>query len=114
MATSPALIVCWLGLVLLSVASVQLGGSNPQDLALCTKMAQDWGYDEVNLNCGCPSERVQKGAFGACLMNEVDVIKVDPRNTSKIGKEKYTKIKGLSVHYCAAYVINRRGMGFVD
>ena len=49
-----------------------------------------------------------------CLMNEVDVIKVDPRNTSKIGKEKYTKIKGLSVHYCAAYVINRRGMGFVD
>ena len=44
-----------------------------------------------------------------CLMNEVD-----PRNTSKIGKEKYTKIKGLSVHYCAAYVINRRGMGFVD
>ncbi len=49
-----------------------------------------------------------------CLMNEVDVIKVDPKNTSKIGKEKYAKIKGLSVHYCAAYVINRRGMGFVD
>ena len=49
-----------------------------------------------------------------CLMNEVDVIKVDPKNTSKIGKEKYTKIKGLSVHYCAAYVINPRGMGFVD
>ena len=48
------------------------------------------------------------------VMNEVDVIKVDPKNTSKIGKEKYTKIKGLSVHYCAAYVINRRGMGFVD
>ena len=48
------------------------------------------------------------------VMNEVDVIKVDPKNTSKIGKEKYTKIKGLSVHYCAAYVINRKGMGFVD
>ena len=48
------------------------------------------------------------------VMNEVDVIKVDPKNTSKIGKERYTKIKGLSVHYCAAYVINRRGMGFVD
>ena len=48
------------------------------------------------------------------MFDEVDVIKVDPRNTSKIGKEKYTKIKGLSVHYCAAYVINRRGMGFVD
>ena len=49
-----------------------------------------------------------------CLMNKVDVIKVDSKNTSKIGKEKYTKIKGLNVHYCAAYVINPRGMGFVD
>ncbi len=49
---------------------LQLGGSEPQDLAQCAKLAQDWGYDEVNLNCGCPSERVQRGAFGACLMAE--------------------------------------------
>lgn len=50
--------------------ALQLGGSEPTDLATCAKLAQQWGYDEVNLNCGCPSERVQKGAFGACLMNE--------------------------------------------
>lgn len=50
--------------------ALQLGGSEPDDLAACAKMAQEYGYDEVNLNCGCPSERVQKGAFGACLMKE--------------------------------------------
>ncbi len=50
--------------------ALQLGGSEPADLAHCAKLAQDWGYDEVNLNCGCPSERVQRGAFGACLMAE--------------------------------------------
>jgi tRNA-dihydrouridine synthase A len=50
--------------------ALQLGGSEPADLAKCAKLAQDWGYDEVNLNCGCPSERVQRGAFGACLMAE--------------------------------------------
>jgi tRNA-dihydrouridine synthase A len=50
--------------------SLQLGGSDPKDLAHCASLAQAWGYDEVNLNCGCPSERVQKGAFGACLMAE--------------------------------------------
>ena len=50
--------------------ALQLGGSEPADLAACAKLAQQWGYDEVNLNCGCPSERVQKGAFGACLMAE--------------------------------------------
>lgn len=50
--------------------ALQLGGSEPQDLAHCARLAQSWGYDEVNLNCGCPSERVQRGAFGACLMAE--------------------------------------------
>ena len=50
--------------------ALQLGGSEPADLAACAKLAQRWGYDEVNLNCGCPSERVQRGAFGACLMAE--------------------------------------------
>ena len=50
--------------------ALQLGGSDPADLAHCARLAQDWGYDEVNLNVGCPSERVQKGAFGACLMAE--------------------------------------------
>jgi len=50
--------------------ALQLGGSEPEDLAACARLAERWGYDEVNLNCGCPSERVQRGAFGACLMNE--------------------------------------------
>jgi tRNA-dihydrouridine synthase A len=50
--------------------ALQLGGSDPGELAQCAKIAEDWGYDEVNLNCGCPSDRVQSGAFGACLMQE--------------------------------------------
>ncbi len=48
--------------------ALQLGGSDPADLARCARLAEDWGFDEVNLNCGCPSDRVQSGLFGACLM----------------------------------------------
>jgi len=48
--------------------ALQVGGSEPADLARAARLAAQWGYDEVNLNCGCPSERVQRGAFGACLM----------------------------------------------
>ena len=54
--------------------ALQLGGSEPEDLATCARLAERWGYDEVNLNCGCPSERVQRGAFGACLMNEPQLV----------------------------------------
>ncbi|MDB5594873.1 MAG: tRNA dihydrouridine synthase DusA [Hyphomicrobiales bacterium] len=50
--------------------AVQLGGSDPAALAQCARICEDLGYDEVNLNCGCPSDRVQNGAFGACLMRE--------------------------------------------
>ena len=50
--------------------ALQLGGSEPSDMAICAKMAEDYGYDEVNINVGCPSDRVQNGAFGACLMAE--------------------------------------------
>ncbi len=50
--------------------ALQLGGSDPKDLAHCAKIGEDFGYDEINLNCGCPSDRVQNGAFGACLMRE--------------------------------------------
>lgn len=50
--------------------ALQLGGSEPADLAQAARLGAQWGYDEINLNCGCPSERVQRGAFGACLMNE--------------------------------------------
>ena len=54
--------------------ALQLGGSDPDDLAKSAKLGESWGYDEINLNCGCPSERVQKGAFGACLMAEADLV----------------------------------------
>jgi tRNA-dihydrouridine synthase A len=54
--------------------ALQLGGSEPHDLAQSAKLGQQWGYDEINLNCGCPSERVQKGAFGACLMVEPQLV----------------------------------------
>jgi tRNA-dihydrouridine synthase A len=55
--------------------ALQLGGSEPADLAACAKLAANWGYDEINLNCGCPSERVQRGAFGACLMAEPALVR---------------------------------------
>ena len=50
--------------------ALQLGGSDPAVLAHGAKLGERWGYDEINLNCGCPSERVQKGSYGACLMAE--------------------------------------------
>jgi tRNA-dihydrouridine synthase A len=54
--------------------ALQLGGSDAAQLAHCTELANRWGYDEVNLNCGCPSERVQHGSFGACLMSEPELV----------------------------------------
>jgi tRNA-dihydrouridine synthase A len=79
--------------------ALQLGGSDPADLAKSAKLGQDWGYDEINLNCGCPSERVQKGAFGACLMAEPqlvadcvkamrDVVDIDVTVKHRIGIDK--------------------------
>ena len=79
--------------------ALQLGGSEPADLAQCAKLGEQWGYDEINLNCGCPSERVQRGAFGACLMNEpklvadcvkamVDVVQVPVTVKHRIGIDK--------------------------
>jgi tRNA-dihydrouridine synthase A len=54
--------------------ALQLGGSDPEELAACARLGAQWGYDEINLNCGCPSERVQRGAFGACLMAEPELV----------------------------------------
>jgi len=54
--------------------ALQLGGSEPDDLARCAKLGEQYGYDEINLNIGCPSERVQRGAFGACLMREPELV----------------------------------------
>jgi tRNA-dihydrouridine synthase A len=79
--------------------ALQLGGSEPADLAHCARLGEQWGYDEINLNCGCPSERVQRGAFGACLMAEpqlvadcvkamVDVVTVPVTVKHRIGIDK--------------------------
>jgi tRNA-dihydrouridine synthase A len=79
--------------------ALQLGGSEPADLAHCARLGELWGYDEINLNCGCPSERVQRGAFGACLMAEpqlvadcvramVDVVDVPVTVKHRIGIDK--------------------------
>lgn len=54
--------------------ALQLGGSNPADLAQCARIGEEFGYDEINLNVGCPSDRVQEGRFGACLMAEPTLV----------------------------------------
>ncbi len=80
--------------------ALQLGGSEPADLAKSAKLGEQWGYDEINLNCGCPSERVQKGAFGACLMAEPqlvadcvramrDVVSIDVTVKHRIGIDQF-------------------------
>ncbi len=53
---------------------LQLGGSDPSEMAMAAKIGQDWGYDEININVGCPSDRVQSGSFGACLMQTPQVV----------------------------------------
>ena len=81
--------------------ALQLGGSDPADLAASAKLGEQWGYDEINLNCGCPSERVQKGAFGACLMAEpklvadcvkamCDAVSIDVTVKHRIGIDEIT------------------------
>ncbi len=55
--------------------ALQLGGSEPGELAECARVGQKWGYDEINLNVGCPSDRVQRGRFGACLMREPGLVR---------------------------------------
>ncbi len=53
---------------------LQLGGTEPEDIAKAASIGQQWGYDQIDLNCGCPSERVQRGSFGACLMREPELV----------------------------------------
>src|SRR6201991_5254806 len=54
--------------------ALQLGGADPRDLAIAAKIGEDFGYDEINLNVGCPSDRVKDGRFGACLMAEPELV----------------------------------------
>jgi tRNA-dihydrouridine synthase A len=54
--------------------ALQIGGADPVSMAACARIAEDWGYDEININVGCPSDRVQSGRFGACLMREPNIV----------------------------------------
>ena len=106
--------------------ALQLGGSEPADLAQCAKLGEQWGYDEINLNCGCPSERVQRGAFGACLMAEpqlvsdcvkamLDVVNIPVTVKHRIGIDKlesYSFVRdfvgAVSQAGCNTFVVHAR------
>jgi tRNA-dihydrouridine synthase A len=106
--------------------ALQLGGSEPADLARCAQLGEQWGYDEINLNCGCPSERVQRGAFGACLMAEpqlvadcvkamVDVVDVPVTVKHRIGIDKgesYSFVRdfvgAVSEAGCRTFIVHAR------
>ena len=106
--------------------ALQLGGSEPADLAHCAKLGEQWGYNEINLNCGCPSERVQRGAFGACLMAEpqlvadcvkamVDVVTVPVTVKHRIGIDKFESyefvrdfVGAVSEAGCNTFIVHAR------
>jgi len=106
--------------------ALQLGGSEPVDLAYCAKLGEKWGYDEINLNCGCPSERVQRGSFGACLMAEpllvadcvkamVDVVSVPVTVKHRIGIDKLESydfvrdfVGAVSLAGCNTFIVHAR------
>ena len=85
--------------------ALQLGGSEPADLAQCARIAQGLEYDEVNLNVGCPSDRVQRGRFGACLMVEPDLVRdciAAMRDAVEIPVTVKTRL-GVDDHYSYDY-----------
>ena len=106
--------------------ALQLGGSEPAELAYCARLGERWGYDEINLNCGCPSERVQRGSFGACLMAEpqlvadcvkamVDVVSVPVTVKHRIGinkVESYDFVRDfvgqVSAAGCTVFIVHAR------
>ncbi|SVD20292.1 uncharacterized protein METZ01_LOCUS373146, partial [marine metagenome] len=63
--------------------ALQLGGADPDRMALAAEIGQEFGYDEININVGCPSDRVQSGRFGACLMEEPDLVATIVRTMHK-------------------------------
>lgn len=106
--------------------ALQLGGSEPADLAHCAALGEQWGYREINLNCGCPSERVQRGAFGACLMAEpalvadcvkamVDAVSIPVTVKHRIGIDKNESygfvrdfIGAVSEAGCDTFIVHAR------
>ena len=84
--------------------ALQLAGSNPLDVAKCAKIANDYGYDEINLNCGCPSQRVQNGSFGACLMlNPENVANITKATLDTLGTNKFSIKMRLGVDDKTSY-----------
>ncbi len=106
--------------------ALQLGGSEPADLAYCARLGERWGYHEININCGCPSERVQRGAFGACLMAEprlvadcvkamTDAVSVPVTVKHRIGidrEERYGFVRdfvgAVSEAGCGTFIVHAR------
>ena len=106
--------------------ALQLGGSDAAELAHCARLGEQWGYDEINLNCGCPSERVQRGSFGACLMAEpqlvadcvkamVDAVSVPVTVKNRIGidqTESYDFVRdfvgAVSEAGCSTFLVHAR------
>ncbi|WP_418321172.1 tRNA dihydrouridine(20/20a) synthase DusA [Piscinibacter sakaiensis] len=93
--------------------ALQLGGSESDDLARCAKLAEAWAYDEVNLNCGCPSERVQRGAFGACLMNEPQLVADGVKAMRDATSLPVTVKHRIGIDQCEDYAFVRDFVGTV-
>ncbi len=93
--------------------ALQLGGSDPADLARCARLGEQWGYDEINLNCGCPSERVQRGAFGACLMAEPHLVADCVRAMQDAVSVPVTVKHRLGLDYDASYDFVRDFVGIL-
>lgn len=93
--------------------AAQLGGSEPEDLAHCARLVEQFGYDEVNLNVGCPSERVQRGAFGACLMAEPRLVADCVRAMGEAVKIPVTVKHRLGINKVEEYGFVRDFVGIV-
>ena len=95
--------------------ALQLGGSEPGDLARCALLGKQWGYDEINLNCGCPSPRVQRGAFGACLMAEPALVRdaVRAMNDALQGEVAVTVKHRIGIDHQDSYAFVRDFVGTV-
>jgi len=91
--------------------ALQLGGSDPAELAASARLGRKWGYDEINLNCGCPSERVQKGAFGACLMAEPGLVADCIKAMQDVAEVPVTVKHRLGLDYDESYGFVRDFVG---
>src|SRR5487761_807687 len=102
--------------------ALQIGGSEPRELAQCARLAAEYGYDEINLNAGCPSERVQSGRFGACLMLEPQLVAecvaasaIPVTVKTRIGVDQHDSyehlaafVRAVAVAGCQAFIIHAR------